>query len=101
MTSTVEGEAVFAKVVWEFCGASLLTGGGWASSALGVPGRPAEPSSAAASNSATPAAQDHLRAGTADAYGVGGFTATLTVNGRENTDDAIRWRPEAFINTAP
>ena len=40
-----------------------------------------------------------LRAGTSDAYGAGGFTATLTVNGQDNLDDIIRWQPEAVINT--
>ena len=40
-----------------------------------------------------------LRAGTADGYGAGGFTATITVNGPGNDDDTIAWQPEAFINT--
>ena len=40
-----------------------------------------------------------LRAGAADGYGAGGFTATISVNGSGNGDDTIAWQPEAFINT--
>ncbi|WP_423916546.1 cell wall-binding repeat-containing protein [Candidatus Poriferisodalis sp.] len=96
---SAEGEAVFTGRKWHFRGATLLTGGSLSISVLGAPspgigeqrtsllprpaGEPVEP----------------LRAGTSDAYGAGGFSATVSVNGNNNTDDTIIWHPEAFINT--
>ncbi len=107
-TGTAQGEARFAAGQWELRGASVLRGGTWASSLLGMPGRAADTevgdSAAAAGVPAGSEVQlfpavEPLRAGTADGYGAGGFTATLTVNGQDNLDDIIRWQPEAVINT--
>ena len=88
-------------------GASVLRGGTWASSLLGMPSRAADAEvggSAAAAGVPSGSevqlfpAVEPLRAGTSDAYGAGGFTATVTVNGSGNDDDTIAWQPEAFIN---
>ncbi|WP_420437282.1 hypothetical protein [Candidatus Poriferisodalis sp.] len=88
-------------------GASVLRGGTWASSLLGMPGQAADTevggSAAAAGVPAGSEVQlfpavEPLRAGTSDAYGAGGFTATVTVNGSGNDDDTIAWQPEALIN---
>ena len=105
LTGTAQGEAVFAAGRWELRGASVLRGGSWASSELGLPGRPADTDAGGGAEfSAGAAVQlfphiEPLRAGTADGYGAGGFTATITVNGPGNDDDTIAWQPEAFINT--
>lgn len=105
LTGTARGEALLVAGRWELRGAAVLRGGSWASAVLGMPGRPAD---AAADGSAEFAdgseAQmfaivEPLRAGTADGYGAGGFTATISVNGSGNDDDTIAWQPEAFINT--
>ena len=105
LTGTARGEALFLAGRWELRGAAVLRGGSWASSALGVPGRPAladgSGANALADGVVDPmsAAVEALRAGTADGYGAGGFTATITVNGSGNHDDAIAWQAEAFVNT--
>ena len=93
-----EGEATLYGGQWRFRGASVLTDGTWPLERFGPPNPaveefgPTPPAPAAAEPVAA------LRAGTSDGYGAGGFTATLTVNRRPNTDDTIVWRPEAFVN---
>ncbi len=108
LSGTASGEALLVAGRWELRGATVLRGGSWASSLLGAPGRAADP--AGSPNVAGAAAGPRqssdttdivtpLRAGTADGYGAGGFTATINTNGADNNDDTIRWQPEAFINT--
>ena len=98
VVGSAEGEAIYANRRWHFRGATLLSGGAWTSSVLGAP----NPAVDELDDTPPPTLQgepiEALRAGTSDAYGVGGFTATLSVNGRDNTDDSITWRPEAFVN---
>ena len=95
VVGSAEGEALFTAGRWHFRGATLLTGGSWVSSLIGSPGMSIDEDAPVVVESPPQA----LRAGTSDAYGAGGFTATVTVNGQDNLDDVIRWRPEAFINT--
>lgn len=105
LTGTARGEALFIAGRWELRGAAVLRGGSWATAALGMPGSPAvadgSGATALADGAAGPvsAAVESLRAGTADGYGAGGFTATITVNGSGNHDDTIAWQAEAFVNT--
>ncbi len=95
VVGSAEGEAVFTAGRWHLRGATLLTGGSWVSSLAGLPGMSVDEDAPVVVASPPQA----LRAGTSDAYGAGGFTATVTVNGHDNLDDIIRWQPEAFINT--
>ena len=96
---TADGEAVLRGGKWWLRGASVLTGGNWASSVLGSPGATvAEPF-----NPAGPppigALVPPLRVGTSGGYGAGGYSAEITLNGRGSGDDTISWQPEAFIST--
>ena len=97
LIGSAQGEAVLKSGVWHLRGATVLTSGTWASLVYGPP------SPAVSDEEPPPMRQagvpfDPLRAGTSDAYGAGGFTATLTVNSAGTADDKLSWRPEAFIN---
>ena len=97
LIGSAQGEAMLSAGVWHLRGATVLTSGTWASLVYGPP------SPAVSDEEPPPMRQvgvpfDPLRAGTSDAYGAGGFTATLTVNSAGTADDKLSWRPEAFIN---
>ncbi len=95
VVGSAEGEAVFTAGHWHLRGATVLTGGSWVTSQIGLPGMSVDEDAPVVVASPPEA----LRAGTSDAYGAGGFIATVAVNGQDNLDDIIRWQPEAFINT--
>ena len=98
LIGTAHGEALLSAGVWHLRGAAVLTMGTWASAVYGPP-------SPAISDEGPPPIRgagtpfDPLRVGTSDAYGAGGFSATLTVNSAGTADDILSWRPEAYINT--
>ncbi len=98
---TADGEAVLRAGKWWLRGASVLVGGNWASSILGLPGEALPDVRDPASSSPNGASKAPLRIGTSDGYGAGGFSAEITLNGSGSSDDMISWQPEAFINTAP
>lgn len=97
LIGSAQGEAILSAGVWHLRGATVLTSGTWASLVYGPP-------SPAVSDEGPPPVReagvpfDPLRAGTSDAYGAGGFTATLTVNSAGTADDKLSWLPEAFVN---
>ena len=100
LIGSAQGEAILSAGVWHLRGATVLMSGTWASLVYGPP-------SPAVSDEGPPPVReagvpfDPLRTGTSDAYGAGGFTATLTVNSSGTADDKLSWRPEAFVNTRP
>lgn len=97
---TADGEAVLRGGKWWLRGASVLTGGNWASSMLGSPGNavpePFDPVGPPPIGAVVPP----LRVGTSGGYGAGGFSAEITLHGRGSDDDTISWQLEAFINVA-
>lgn len=95
---TAAGEAVLRSGKWWLRGASVLTGGNWASSMLGPPGAAVSEPFSPVGPPPIGALVPPLRVGTSDGYGAGGFRAEVALNGRSSDDDAISWQPEAFIN---
>ena len=98
LKGTAQGEAILENGVWHFRGVTVLRSGSFAQKVFGSPApavsdegpRPIRPIGVPI---------EPLRVGTSDAYGAGGFSATLKVNSPGTADDTLSWRPEAYINT--
>ncbi len=95
---TAQGEALLKQGAWHLRGVSVLKSGTLVSKTFGSPAPVVE------DEAPPPVRQvgvpvEPLRVGTSDAYGAGGFTATLTVNSPGTADDKLSWQTEAFINT--
>ncbi len=96
LVGTANGEAVLHDGSWHLRGSSLLRSGTLASREYGPP--PISDDSPRPSQPATGPVEP-LRVGIADAYGAGGFSATLSVKSSDSSDDVLSWRADAYINT--